>query len=87
MNTAPQTHNRHLDTARAMVAASAYPTPLDPHDLTCILTMAETARQLMAEAYKLAKPDWSLGLHVETAGKSCKTLIESVSKRMERAVQ
>lgn len=87
MTPAPQTHNRHLDATRALVAASAFPTPLNAHDLDCALRLAETARHCLAEAYRLVKPDHALAIRCETAGRDAKAMRDSVQARITGALQ
>ncbi len=87
MTPAPQTHNRHLDATRALVAASAFPTPIDPHDLECAMRLADTARACLAEAYRLVKADGALSIRCETAGAGCRAMRDSVNARIKGAFQ
>lgn len=76
-----QTHNRHLDTARAVVAASAFPTPLDAHSLDCARLLTENALHNLREAFRLLNPDNALRIQAETAGASAKRLREAIQAR------
>lgn len=80
-----QTHNRHVDTVRQHAKAAAHPTTLTPAELDAAFALASSARALLHEAYKLLRPDYSLSLHCETAGKCAKDLMEAVVARMPPA--
>lgn len=75
------THNRHLDTARAIVAATPHPTPLSAHDLNCARLLTENAILQLREAYRLLEPDNALRIQAETAGAAAKRLREAVQAR------
>ena len=87
MTPATQTHNRHLDATRALVAASAFPTPIDDHDLNCAMNLAEAARSMLVQAYKLIRADHALSIKCETAGTCCKELRRSIDARITGAIQ
>jgi hypothetical protein len=77
------THNRHLDTARALVAAAAHPSPIDPHDLDCAARLAENARLMLIEAYRLVRQDTVLSIRAEDAGRAARSLRDSAAARFE----
>lgn len=64
-----------------MTAHAPIPTTLAPHDLECARLLAERAREMLAEAYKLAKPDNVLRVRAEEAGKSIALFGKSVELR------
>lgn len=81
MTPAP-THNRHLDASRAIVAGTAHPTTLDPHDLDCASRLAENARLMLAEAFRLVRGDTVLSVRAETAGRAARDLVQSATARL-----
>lgn len=62
--------------------SQAFPTNISDHDLACAGKLAETARQCLAEAYRLLKTDHSLCVQAETAGKAVAHLVKGVGFRM-----
>lgn len=80
-----QTHNRHLDASRAIVAATPHPTSVSPHDLDCARRMAENALAQLREAFRLVRTDTVLYVRAEQAGKAASDLRDSCAARMGRA--
>ena len=76
------THNRYLDQTRAIVAGAAFPTQIDPHSLDCAQRLAENARLMLAEAYRLVRGDAVLCARAEGAGRAAKALRDSTQARM-----
>lgn len=62
--------------------SKAFPTNVDPHDLNCALLLAENARHMLAEAFRLLKGDLALSIRVETAGLAVRALYESTAARV-----
>lgn len=77
-----QTHNRHLDTTRAVVAATPHPTTLHQLDLITAIKLADMAREQLQHAYKALKPDDALRIQAETAGLAVKRLVEAARARL-----
>ena len=63
--------------------SKAFPTPIDSHDLTCALMLADNARSMLAEAFRLLKKDAVLSRRVELAGKAVLALKESTAARVD----
>lgn len=80
------THNRYIDQTRAIVAGAAFPTSLDAHSLDCAQRLAENARLMLAEAYKLVRGDAVLSVRAEGAGQAARALRESVAARLPGAL-
>ena len=76
-----QTHNQHLDGARRIVAGHPHPTTIDPHDLECAVRLAEHARALLAEAFRLVRTDSVLYVRAEQAGRAAVALRDSAKAR------
>lgn len=62
---------------------NAFPTPIDLHDLNCALLLADNARSMLAEAFRLLKKDAVLSRRVELAGKAVLALKKSTVARIE----
>lgn len=84
--TAPScpTHNRHLDTARQIVAGMPHPTPLDQHELDCARRLARNAYAQLQEALKLVKADNVLNAQADTALHAVRRLGEAAAARMHQ---
>lgn len=63
--------------------SNAFPTLIDPHDLNCALLLADNARAMLAEAFRLLKKDAVLSRRVELAGKAVLALKESTAARVD----
>lgn len=77
-------HNRHLDTARQIVAGMPHPTPVDDHDLNLSLIAARNASWSLAEVRRLVDADNVLRIQAETAFNALKRLGESIRARHEQ---
>lgn len=75
------TRNRHCDAVRAEVASRAFPCAIDPHDLQCAAILAQNARAMLAEAFRLLRQDNVLRVQAETAGIGAKRLLGSINAR------
>lgn len=84
MRAGQQTHNRHLDAARAIVAGTPHPTPLTPHDLECALRLARNAYRQLREAMQLLDADNALRVHAETAFQAARRLGMAADARMPK---
>lgn len=77
-------HNPHMDEVRAINRASAYPSPIPTHDLSCALKLAENACAQLREAYRLSNQDNVLRMRSESAGMAARQLVDSVRARLEQ---
>lgn len=84
MSTGQQTHNRHLDASRAIVAGTPHPTPLTQHDLECALRLARNAYRQLREAMQLLDADNALRVHADTALQAAKRLGVAADARMPK---
>lgn len=80
-----QTHNRHLDATRAVVAGTPHPTTLDPHELQCARLLARNAYAQLQEALKICKHDTVLNALADTALHAVRRLGEGAKARQGRA--
>lgn len=78
------THNPHLDAARAVVAATPHPTPVDAHELNLALIAARNASWNLAEVRRLIDADNVLRVQAETAFLALRRLGESIRAREEQ---
>lgn len=85
MRAGQQTHNRHLDASRAIVAGTPHPTTVAPHDLDCARRLAENALAQLREAFRLVRTDNVLYVRAEQAGKAASDLRDSCAARMGKA--
>ena len=60
-----------------------FPTAIDLHELNCALILAENARAMMAEAFRLLKGDVVLSQRTESAGFAIVALHGSVMARVQ----
>lgn len=79
-----QTHNRHMDTARQIVAAMPHPTQIDPHDLNLSLIAARNCSWQLAEVKRLLATDNVLRIQAETAFDALRKLGESIRARHDQ---